>query len=53
MTYNFTYYYKGNLYRETYTDDLRSIARFMWLVQNNIAFKVITISKRKNRYYGG
>ena len=50
MIYKFTYFYNDNLFSETYTDDVKATAKFLWLTSKNIAFKIITISKRHNKY---
>ena len=52
MIYKFTYMYKNNLITETYTNETKAMLRFTWLVENNISFKVITSTRRRNKYYG-
>lgn len=52
MIFKFTYMFKNNLIREVFTNEVKATLRFNWLVENNISFKVITITKRRNRYYG-
>lgn len=52
MIYKFTYMFKNNLIRELYTNDVKAMLRFNWLVENNISFKIITTTSRRNKYYG-
>lgn len=52
MIYKFTYVFNNNLIRETYTNEVSAIYRFNYLIERNIAFKVITTTKRRNRFYG-
>lgn len=50
MVYNFTYYYNNRLVRETYTSDKLATSRFKFLVALGIPFKIITSTRRRNRY---
>lgn len=50
MVYRFTYYYNNNLIYETFIDETKATAKFFWLISKKIPFKIITSTKRHNRY---
>lgn len=51
MIYKFTYYYNNKLINETYYNELSAVYRFSFLCDRRIAFKVISITKRRNKFY--
>lgn len=52
MIFKFTYYFNNKIINETYTNEVSAVYRFNYLVEREIPFKIITITKRRNKYYG-
>lgn len=50
MVYRFTYTYNGSLLYETFTDEVKATAKFLWLTSKKLPFKIITITKRHHRF---
>lgn len=52
MIYKFIYYFNNNIVHETYINEVSAVYRFSYLCDRKIPFKIITITKRRNKYYG-
>lgn len=50
MIYKFSYYYNDNLFYEIFTEEIKATAKFLWLTSKKIPFKIITLTKRHNKY---